>query len=91
MTRPKLDARVTIRLPEELLADLAAMADRRNTLINEVVLTSLENEIARMLTYRLDYYSQIRPLAAVCQGDVVGVPRGMSDTGAWATGVKKVV
>ena len=55
MARPKLDARFTIRLPEELLADLGTMADRRGSSINEVVLTSLENEIARMLTYRLDY------------------------------------
>lgn len=91
MNRPKLDARVTIRLPEELLADLGTMADRRGCSVNEVVLTSLENEIARMLTYRLDYYAQIRPLAAVCQGDVVSRSLPVSDTGTNGLGPKKVV
>jgi len=91
MARPKLDARFTIRLPEELLADLGTMADRRGSSINEVVLTSLENEIARMLTYRLDYYGQVRPLAAVCQGDVGSRTLSLSDTGADSLGQKKVV
>lgn len=81
MPRPKLDARFTIRLPEELLADLGMLADRRGVSVNEVVLSSLENEIARMLTYRLDYYGQIRALAAISQGDVGGRPMLLSDTG----------
>lgn len=68
MSRPKLDARITIRLPEELLADLGTMADRRGCSVNEVVLASLENELARLLTYRLDYYGQTRPLMAISQG-----------------------
>lgn len=79
MARPKLDARVTIRLPEELLADLGLTADRRGCSLNEVILTSLENELARMLTYRLDYYAQVRPLMAVCQGDVGGQSARLSD------------
>lgn len=79
MPRPKLDARVTIRLPEELLADLGITADRRGCSLNEVILTSLENELARMLTYRLDYYTQVRPLMAVCQGDVGGQVTRLSD------------
>lgn len=70
--RPKLDCRLTIRLPEEMLHDLGSHADRRGTSVNDVVLTSLENELARLLTYRLDYYAQVRPLAAVCQGDSGG-------------------
>lgn len=82
MARPKLDARVTIRLPEELLADLGTTADRRGCSLNEVILTSLENELARMLTYRLDYYTQVRPLMAVCQGDVGGQVARLSDTAA---------
>jgi len=91
MSRPKLDARVTIRLPEELLADLGTMADRRGSSLNEVVLTSLENEIARMLTYRLDYYGQVRPLAAVCQGDVVSRALSLSDMSSEVLNQKKVV
>lgn len=91
MNRPKLDARVTIRLPEELLADLGGTADRRGCSLNEVVLTALENELARMLTYRLDYYGQVRPLAAVCQGDVVSRSRSLSDTSGNGIGPKKVV
>lgn len=82
MPRPKLDARVTIRLPEELLADLGLTADRRGCSLNEVILTSLENELARMLTYRLDYYTQVRPLMAVCQGDVGGQVARLSDNAA---------
>ena len=91
MGRPKLDARITIRLPEELLADLGVSADRRGCSLNEVVLTSIENELARLLTYHLDYYGQVRPLAAVCQGDVVGQTRTLSDTGRDLLGVKKIV
>lgn len=91
MARPKLDARVTIRLPEELLADLGTTADRRGCSLNEVILTSLENEVARLLTYRLDYYTQVRPLMAVCQGDVVSRTRSLSDMGAESLGPKKVV
>lgn len=74
--RPKLDCRMTIRLPDELLQDIGAHADRRGISANEVVLCALENELARMLTYRLDYYAQTRPLDAVCQGD-----RGGQSTG----------
>ncbi len=69
MPRPKLDSRFTIRLPEELLTDLGTIADRRKVSVNEVVLCSLENDIARMLTCRLDYYAQLRALAAICLGD----------------------
>lgn len=91
MPRPKLDARYTVRLPEELLADLGTTADRRGCSLNEVILTSLENEIARMLTYRLDYYTQVRPLAAVCQGDIVGQSLALSDKGSDSIAQKKVV
>lgn len=91
MNRPKLDARITIRLPEELLADIGTAADRRGCSVNEVVLTSLENELSRLLTYRLDYYAQVRPLMAVCQGDVVGRSSGMSDNGPELFGPKKIV
>lgn len=91
MPRPKLDERITIRLPGELLADLGTAGDRRGCSINEVVLTALENELSRLLTYRLDYYAQIRPLMAVCQGDIGGRSSGMSDNGPALLGPKKIV
>ena len=90
MGRPKLDARITIRLPEELLTDLGTAADRRGCSVNEMVLTSLENEIARLLTYRLDYYGQVRPLGAVCQGVVGGQRQPVADMGPDSGGLKKV-
>lgn len=70
MSRPTLTERVTIRLPEELLQDLVADASRRSVTVNgvrhacsvnEVILNALENDLARRLTYRLDYYADLRP------------------------------
>jgi len=71
MARPKLTERITLRLPDELLADLVTAADRRGVSINEVALCCFENDLSRMGTYRLDYYEQFRPLLAGGQGDVV--------------------
>ncbi len=70
MSRPKLTERVTIRLPEELLADCAAHAERRSLSLNEVILCALENEFARLLTYRIPYYD-LRRLTLGHQGDSV--------------------
>ncbi len=61
--RPKLTARYTIRLPQELIDDLALQADHRRCSVNEVILNALENELARLWSYRLDFYADIRPLA----------------------------
>lgn len=71
MGRPKLTERITLRLPEELLADLSAAAARRGVSINEVALCCFENDLSRIGTYRLDYYAQLRALLAAGQGDDV--------------------
>lgn len=72
MGRPKLTERITLRLPEELLADLTTAAARRGVSINEVALCCFENDLSRIGTYRLDYYDQLRALMASGQGDDVG-------------------
>lgn len=69
MPRPKLTERVTIRLPEELLIDCQRAAGRRSCSLNELCLNALENELARIGTYSLDYYGQLRPLLQTVQGD----------------------
>jgi hypothetical protein len=68
MSRPKLTERITLRIPEELLADLTAAAERRGVSINEVALCCFENDLARIGTYRLDFYAQLRPLLLISQG-----------------------
>ena len=72
MPRPKLTERITLRLPEELLADLGTMAARRGCSVNEVAGCCFEYELARMGLYRLDYYDHFRPMLARGQGDSVG-------------------
>ena len=80
MSRPKLTERITIRLPEELLADLTVDADRRGCSLNEVVLHALESDLSRRATYRIDYYAQLRTLLGLGQGDNVRAFPGLSDT-----------
>ncbi len=80
MSRPKLTERITIRLPEELLLDLTTDADRRGCSLNEVVLHAVELDLARRLTYRLDYYAQLRTLGLSGQGDNVSAFPRLSDT-----------
>ena len=72
MPRPKLTERITLRLPQELLADLTAAAARRGQSVNEVALTCFENDLSRIGTYRLDYYGELRPLLLIEQGDIGG-------------------
>lgn len=69
--RPKLTERITLRIPEELLIVLHQDATRRRTSVNEVALSAMENDLARLLTYRLDFYADLLPLAAKLQGDTV--------------------
>lgn len=80
MPRPILDERITIRLPECLLSDCLDTAARRNCSVNEVVLNALENEFARLLTYRTDYYRDLRPLWRASQGDNGRPCQSLSDT-----------
>lgn len=79
MPRPLLDERITIRLPGALLHDCLDAAARRNCSVNEIVLNALENEFARLITYRADYYRDLRGLPGVGQADNGGRCRTLSD------------
>lgn len=80
MSRPKMIARMTFRLPEELGADVLREAARRSCSANEVIVTALEHELSRMLTYRLNYYDDIRPLLLDGEGNRVLHGPALSDT-----------
>jgi len=80
MSRPKMIARMSFRLPEELEADVLREAQRRSCSTNEVIVTALENEMSRMLTYRLNYYSDIHPLLVSGEGNRVIHASTLSDT-----------
>jgi len=71
MPRPVLDERMTIRIPGALLSDCLDAASRRNCSLNDVVLGALENEFARILAFRADYYRDLRPVLAGEQSDIV--------------------
>lgn len=60
--RPKLLEKRTFRLPLELDAYLEAEAAERGITVNEVILTALENDLARLLTYRFSLYAHLMPL-----------------------------
>lgn len=60
--RPKLLEKRTFRLPLELDAYLERFAEDRGITVNELILTSLENDLSRMLTYRLSLYAHLMPL-----------------------------
>ena len=71
MPRPVLDERMTIRIPGSLLSDCLDAAARRNCSLNDVVLGALENEFARVLAFRADYYRDLRPMLVGTQPDIV--------------------
>lgn len=60
--RPKCIARLTVRLPEELLQDIKAAALRRCCSESEVVVNALENDLGRLALYHISYYDDIRSL-----------------------------
>ena len=60
--RPKLLEKRTFRLPLELDAYLEAQAADRGITVNELILTALENDCSRLLTYRLSLYAHLIPL-----------------------------
>ncbi len=60
--RPKLLEKRTFRLPLELDAFLEAHAADRGITVNELILTALENDMARLLTYRVSLYAHLIPL-----------------------------
>lgn len=71
MPRPICDERITLRIPPVLLDVLLKMAARQNSSLNHVALTCFENEVARLATYRLDFYLDLIPLLKDRQGDIV--------------------
>lgn len=60
--RPKLLGKRTFRLPMELEAFLEDIAADRRISVNELILTALENDLSRCLTYRLSLYAHLIPL-----------------------------
>lgn len=68
MPRPMLDERMTVRMPGELLGLILSSAARRNCSANDVVLTALENEYARIAAFSSDFYRDLLPLVAGGQG-----------------------
>lgn len=77
--RPKSIARLSLRLPEELLADIKAAALRRCCSESEVVVNALENDLGRLALYHISYYDDIRPLLRRRQEESC---RTMADTRA---------
>ena len=70
MPRPICDERVTLRLPSALLADCLDHAARmKHPSLTNFLLNCIENELARLGTYRVDYYNDLRPMFAGRQGD----------------------
>jgi len=76
MPRPKLSARLTIRLYDELLSDLHQVAvNRRFPSTNSYVLHCLEHELSRAGVHAYDSYGEILP---ILNGEV---GRHLSDDG----------
>jgi hypothetical protein len=76
MPRPKLNARLTIRLYDELLADVQHVAaNRRFPSTNAYVLHCLEYEMSRAGVHAYDSYGEILP---ILNGEV---GRQLSDDG----------
>lgn len=72
MPRPMCDDDLTVRLPQELKVDIENFARRMKfPSLSAFVLNALENELARLNTYRYDYYDHLRPMFA--QLDTGGV------------------
>lgn len=68
MPRPMLDERMTVRMPGELLGLILDSAARRNCSANDVVLTALENEYARIAAFSSDFYRDLLPFVAGAPG-----------------------
>lgn len=73
MPRPMCDERKDVRLPGELLVDCENFAARMKfPSVSAFIVNALENEIARLNTYRFDYYTQLRPMFAQLETGGVG-------------------
>ncbi len=71
MPRPILDERITVRISGVMLTLLLRAAARRNSSLNDVVNTALENDFTRMAGFSADFYLDIMPLLNRAQGDSV--------------------
>lgn len=73
MPRPMCDDDITFRCPQELKVDLENHQRRMKfPSLSAFILNSLENEIARLNTYRFDYYTELRPMFAQLEVGGVG-------------------
>lgn len=80
MPRPMCDDDITFRCPAELKVDIENHARRlRLPSMSAFILDALEREIARLNTYRHDYYADLRPMFAQLEAGGVGLcPTGVS-------------
>lgn len=78
MPRPMCDDDITFRCSQELRVDIENFARRMKfPSMSAFILNALENEIARLNTYRFDYYQQLRPIFAQLEaGGVRQCPTG---------------
>ena len=73
MPRPMCDDDITFRCSQELKVDIENHARRlRLPSMSAFILQALENEIARLNTYRFDYYDDLRPMFAHLEAGGVG-------------------
>lgn len=73
MPRPMCDDDITFRCSQELKVDIENHARRlRLPSMSAFILQALENEIARLNTYRFDYYDDLRPMFARLESAGVG-------------------
>ena len=73
MPRPMCDDQMTIKMPQELKVDIENHSRRlRLPSMSAFVLNAVENEIARLNTYRHDYYTELRPMFAQLEVGGVG-------------------
>lgn len=79
MPRPMCDDDITFRCPQELRVDIENFARRMKfPSMSAFILNALENEIARLNTYRFDYYDHLRPIFAQLESSGVGLcPTGV--------------
>lgn len=80
MPRPMCDDDITFRCSQELKVDIENHARRMKfPSMSAFILNALENEIARLNTYRFDYYDHLRPMFAHLESGGVGpCPTGVA-------------
>lgn len=73
MPRPMCDDDITVRCPQELKVDIENHARRMKfPSLSAFILNALENELMRLSTYRIDYYTEFRPMMAQLEHGGVG-------------------